>query len=79
MVDYLEAFTASLVLGGKVLGVLLVVQILRGLCWLVNMFFIQPPSDPLRHLPGPDAPKMQNHFREVMEYVIAPALDEFYL
>ena len=61
---------SGLLLGGKILAIVFVVQILRGLWWLLNLLYIQPPSDPLRLLPGPDAPKMKNHFRELMEYVL---------
>lgn len=58
---------AVLVLVAKITALAALVQILRGLWWIFDLLFIQPPSDPLRHLPGPDGAKMQNHFREVME------------
>lgn len=66
-ITWSQAFTTGM-MGMKVVGVIVLVQLLRGLWWLVNMLFIQPPSDPLRHLPGPDGKKMENHFRSVMEY-----------
>lgn len=66
-----QAFATSMfVVVLKVVGLAVLVQSLRGLWWLVNMLYIQPPSDPLRHLPGPDGKKMENHFRYVMEYVV---------
>ena len=43
---------------------------------LLIVLFIHPLSDPLRLLPGPDAARFQNHFRELMEYVILFHLPE---
>ncbi|KAH8120630.1 cytochrome P450 [Phellopilus nigrolimitatus] len=63
----LASILKALAFGGKAFGVLILVQALRGLWWLLNLLFIKPPFDPLRLLPGPDAHKMQNHFREVMD------------
>ncbi|KLO20407.1 cytochrome P450 [Schizopora paradoxa] len=56
----------------QAIGVVVFAEALRGIWWLVNMLFVQPPSDPLRHLPGPDAPKMRNHFRETMDPMQTP-------
>ena len=62
--------------GGKVLALLLLLQLFRGLWWLINLFLIAPPFDPLRHLPGPDAPRLANHFNEVMDPDRTPAVHE---
>ncbi|THH12146.1 hypothetical protein EW145_g165 [Phellinidium pouzarii] len=74
--DVLAVFIKALALGAKAFGVYVLVQVLRGLWWLVNLLFIKPPSDPLRFLPGPDAHKMQNHFREVMDPERTPTTHE---
>lgn len=53
-----------------------VVQLLRGMWWILNLLVVAPPFDPLRHLPGPDAPRLKNHFREVMDPEITPDTHE---
>ena len=60
----------------KVVAICIVVQLLRGIWWLFNLFVVAPPFDPLRHLPGPDAPRLKNHFREVMDPEITPDTHE---
>ncbi|EJD04362.1 cytochrome P450 [Fomitiporia mediterranea MF3/22] len=62
--------------GGIVLGLLVLVQALRGLFWLVKLFIIAPPRDPLRYLPGPDASRLVNHFNEVMDPERTPSVHE---
>ncbi|KAI5119934.1 hypothetical protein M0805_000899 [Coniferiporia weirii] len=74
--DALSLSLQALAFAGKALGLVALVQVLRGLWWLVNLLLIQPPSDPLRHLPGPDAHRMQNHFREVMDPERTPTTHE---
>lgn len=56
----------------KVVGVLIVLALARGIIWLVNLVLVAPRSDPLRNLPGPDAPAFQSHFSEVNELVVGP-------
>ena len=65
-----------LVLAGKLLGVYILIQIIRGIWWLVNLLLVAPPFDPLRHLPGPDAPRLANHFRDVMDPELTPNTHE---
>ena len=62
-----QYLVTAAILAAKVVGLVVLVQIARGTWWLVNLLFVQPPSDPLRHLQGPDGSKMQNHFRDLME------------
>ena len=60
----------------KAAGLLALVQVLRGLWWLINLYLIAPPFDPLRYLPGPDAPRLSNHFNEVMDPERTPQIHE---
>jgi hypothetical protein len=55
--------------------VVLLLLLARGCAWLFNMFLLCPPFDPLKNLPGPDGSALQNHFREIMEYVILNTMD----
>ncbi|KAF7437281.1 hypothetical protein PC9H_004119 [Pleurotus ostreatus] len=70
----LSASTLLLLLQDAVrVGTLVALLLLaRGVLWLAHMMVIAPPFDPLRKLPGPDAPALQNHFREVMDPNISP-------
>lgn len=48
------------------------------LVWLVNMLFIKPMSDPLRHLPGPTAPLLQSHLQQFLEWAaFSPVFSPF--
>ncbi|KAJ7037480.1 cytochrome P450 [Mycena alexandri] len=58
----------------KVVGVLAVLGIARGLLWLVNLLLVAPRFDPLRNLPGPDAAAFQSHFGEVNDPDITPEI-----
>jgi hypothetical protein len=55
----------------KTLGVLFALLIARGVVWLVHLLVVAPRLDPLRSLPGPDAPAFDSHFNEVNECVQA--------
>ncbi|KAJ7151604.1 cytochrome P450 [Mycena filopes] len=56
----------------KVLGLLAVLGIARGVIWLVNLLLVAPRFDPLRNLPGPDAAPFQSHFGELNDPDITP-------
>ncbi|KAL5534617.1 hypothetical protein ACEPAG_1080 [Sanghuangporus baumii] len=58
------------------IAVYVLVQLFRGLWWIINLYLIAPPFDPLRHLPGPDAPRLSNHFNEVMDPERTPQTHE---
>jgi hypothetical protein len=58
MQSFLLTFT-SLVVKTCLAG--LSIGLVRGLAWLVHMFVIAPPLDPLKNLPGPDAGPFQTH------------------
>ncbi|KAJ7480120.1 cytochrome P450 [Mycena galericulata] len=58
----------------KAAGVLFVVVVARGVLWLVNLLLVAPRFDPLRNLPGPDAPAFESHFNEVNDPDITPAV-----
>jgi len=47
----------------------LLAVVLAAVSWFIHQFFILPLFDPLRHLPGPSASALQNHFSQVMKYV----------
>ncbi|KAF8167846.1 cytochrome P450 [Crassisporium funariophilum] len=64
IIPYLSAIPRAL---SQICIIAVVLYVLRGLLWLVNMLFFLPLSDPLRHLPGPSGSMLQNHFREVMD------------
>lgn len=51
----------------KVCVVGAIVVLLRFSYWLVNLLFIQPRTDPMRHLPGPKGSLLQSHLDYVME------------
>ncbi|KAF8633944.1 hypothetical protein AX15_001127 [Amanita polypyramis BW_CC] len=51
----------------KIIPVFFVALLCRGAWNLLRAVFIDPSSDPLRLLPGPDATRFQNHFRELMD------------
>lgn len=57
------------ILTGLVKAFLVVTLLLlaRALVWLFNLLVVLPPFDPLRNMPGPEAPAFKNHFREIME------------
>lgn len=42
--------------------------VLYGLLWFINMVFIKPLFDPLRHIPGPNGAKFESHLPQVLEY-----------
>ena len=67
---YRDEIKLGALIAAKVLAVVAVIQLLRGIWWLLHMLLIRPPMDPLRHLRGPDGKKFDNHFRDVLEYVI---------
>ena len=54
----------SIALKASLLAVVLV-----AVSWFIHQFFILPLFDPLRHLPGPSASALQNHFSQVMKCV----------
>ncbi|KAJ6501513.1 cytochrome P450 [Mycena vitilis] len=58
----------------KVAGLLTLFAVARGIVWIVNLLWVAPRSDPLRNLPGPDAPPFQSHFHEVNDPDITPAI-----
>ncbi|KAJ4473900.1 cytochrome P450 [Lentinula aciculospora] len=62
--------------GAEAAGLFVLVQVLRGLWWLFHLLLIAPPFDPLRHLPGPDASRLSNHFSEVMDPARTPSVHE---
>jgi hypothetical protein len=62
----LAAFTVAV----KVSIISLLLLLARGIFWLVNMLLVAPLFDPLQNLPGPEGAALQNHFKEVMEYVL---------
>ncbi|KAF8887769.1 cytochrome P450 [Infundibulicybe gibba] len=49
---------------------------LSGVIWLINLLIIQPPSDPLKNLPGPNGGALQNHFRDIMDPKLSPETHE---
>lgn len=53
----------------KACSVVLLILVARGLVWLINMMVVAPMFDPLKNIQGPDGSPLQNHLREVMEYV----------
>jgi len=58
----------------KVVGILTALVVARGILWLVNLLLVAPRFDPLRNLPGPDAPAFQSHFSEVNDPDITPTI-----
>ncbi|KAJ7748493.1 cytochrome P450 [Mycena maculata] len=64
----------GLSLFANALGVVSALVIARGILWLVNLFLVAPRSDPLRNLPGPDAPAFTSHFDEVNDPDITPVV-----
>ena len=60
----------------KIIAVISATFLSRAAWNLLHMVFIYPLSDPLRLLPGPDAARFLNHFRELMEYVVLFHLSE---
>ena len=71
---YRDEILVGAIIAGQMLAVVAVVQLLRGLWWLVYTLYIRPPMDPLRHLPGPGGDKFEGHFHLVLEYVTSHAL-----
>lgn len=67
--DLPQLISSGVVAALKCLAVVILLLIARGVCWLVSMFFIAPRSDPLRHLPGPEAKRMESHFFKVLKLV----------
>jgi hypothetical protein len=66
----LTSITSTLLLSlVKACGVVLLILVARGFVWLINMLVVAPMFDPLKKIQGPDGSPLQNHFREVMEYV----------
>lgn len=53
----------------KACSVVLLILVARGLVWLINMMVVAPMFDLLKNIQGPDGSPLQNHLREVMEYV----------
>jgi hypothetical protein len=66
----------ALLVAARIVGAYVAVQILRGVWWLLNLLLIAPPFDPLKNLPGPEAPRLANHFRNVMDPEVTPATHE---
>ncbi|TFK40912.1 cytochrome P450 [Crucibulum laeve] len=60
----------------KVLAVGILLVLLRGVVWLLNLLFLLPLSDPLQHLPGPDGSRLQSHFNQVMNPELTPEMNE---
>ena len=60
----------------QIIAVIFATLLSRATWNLLHMVFIYPLSDPLRLLPGPDTARFQNHFRELMEYVVLFRLSE---
>ncbi|KAJ7640114.1 cytochrome P450 [Mycena rosella] len=58
----------------KVVGVLSALVVAKGVVWLVNLLVVAPRFDPLRNLPGPDAPPFESHFNEVNDPDITPQI-----
>ncbi|KAL5495647.1 hypothetical protein ACEPAI_1110 [Sanghuangporus weigelae] len=75
-VDLVEMLIRGLEYGVKAIALCVLVQLFRGLWWIINLYLIAPPFDPLRHLPGPDAPLLSNHFNEVMDPERTPLTHE---
>ncbi|KAF8060980.1 cytochrome P450 [Lyophyllum atratum] len=65
-----------LTVGLKVSGVCLVLLLARGVVGFLNMVLVMPLFDPLRHLPGPKASALQNHFQEIMDPAKTPKTHE---
>lgn len=63
------ASTLSLSLLKACSAVVLLILVARGFVWLINMMVVAPVFDPLKNIQGPDGSPLQNHLREVMEYV----------
>ncbi|KAG1894888.1 uncharacterized protein F5891DRAFT_705830 [Suillus fuscotomentosus] len=66
------ASTLSLSLLKACSAVVLLILVARGFVWLINMMVVAPMLpmfDPLKNIQGPDGSPLQNHLREVMEYV----------
>ena len=53
----------------KTCSVVLLILVASGFVWLINMMIVAPIFDPLKNMQGPDGSPLQNHFREVMEWV----------
>ncbi len=60
----------------KTAAVVCAIFLSRAAWRIVHMVFIYPLSDPLRLLPGPDATRFQNHFRQLMECVVFFSISE---
>lgn len=65
-ISAMSTFTLSLL---KACGIVLFISVARGLAWLINMIIMAPILDPLKAMQGPDGSLLQNHFRELMEWV----------
>ncbi|KAF9056432.1 cytochrome P450 [Panaeolus papilionaceus] len=48
--------------------------VLYGLLWFINMVFIKPLFDPLRHIPGPNGAKFESHLPQVLDPDITPEI-----
>ncbi|KDR85255.1 hypothetical protein GALMADRAFT_108155 [Galerina marginata CBS 339.88] len=67
MLDFLPVLSKFAVFSSKTCLVVALIFALRGTLWVVNMVFIQPLSDPLRHLPGPEGSLLQSQLQQVMD------------
>ncbi|KAF8238405.1 cytochrome P450 [Tricholoma matsutake] len=56
----------------KTAAVFTLLLLVRGIAWLLNMFFILPLFDPLNDLPGPHGSAFQTHMPDVLDPTCTP-------